>query len=248
MVPATLTSEQFSSYPPRARQLALDHLETLRLLPLAFLPGLLRELIDYDRKFPAEQAEITGELVFLSALTPQQTAECFSSFAKIRLSPAQEKVDWINQPLQFTEQLSAYLWSTHQMDTFRVAATAYGDRLRSGIPSSPPATSRLGIAVIGQGAQTPTFPLFRNLRQHGMYFSRVDPTDGLAHLLTLIAARAEAHSRTVQPLVHRWWSRPGSQPTRHLRLLRRPRARPHGSAQQDPNGSQHPRHGSRRAP
>jgi len=55
MLPRDLKTEQFAGYPPEARKLATSYLGTLQQLPLSFLPSLLRELIDYDFKFPAER-------------------------------------------------------------------------------------------------------------------------------------------------------------------------------------------------
>src|SRR5439155_21857705 len=152
-----------ASYPHKARKLAVAHLATLQQLPLSFAPSLLREVIDYDFKFPAERASIDHEFASLSSLTPAQFKEWFHSFSQLSLSPKFEKFDWINQPAQFVEQLSSYLWTTHQLDAFREAATAYGDRTR--IPTSPEPTAmrRLGIAIIGQGVQSYDQPLFRNL-------------------------------------------------------------------------------------
>ena len=51
MLPQDLKTEHFAGYPPEARKLVTNYLGTLRQLPLSFLPGLLRELIDYDFKF-----------------------------------------------------------------------------------------------------------------------------------------------------------------------------------------------------
>ena len=62
MLPHDLKAEQFSGYPPEARKLAVSNIETLRQLPLSFLPNLLREVIEYDFKFPAERAEVSREL------------------------------------------------------------------------------------------------------------------------------------------------------------------------------------------
>jgi len=51
----------------------------------------------------------------------------------------------------------------------------------------------MGIAIIGQGVTAPDEPLFRKLRPHGAYFSRVKPENGLKILLDSVAARAKAH-------------------------------------------------------
>ena len=96
-------------------------------------------------------------------------------------------------PAQFVEQQSAYLWSTHQLDAFRKAATEYGARLQSARLPHQPLLQRLGIAVIGQGVASYDGALFRNLRPHGTYFSHVKPDNGLALLLAAVADRAKAH-------------------------------------------------------
>jgi hypothetical protein len=65
---------------------------------------------------------------------------------------------------------------------------------------------RLGITVIGQGVTTPEEPLFRKLRPRGVYFSRVQPENGLKQLLDAVAARAKA-----QPAAHGHWYIDGGQ-------------------------------------
>ena len=58
MLPTQLAAESFASYPAEAKRIALGQITLLRRLPLAFVPLLLRELILYDWKFPAERREI----------------------------------------------------------------------------------------------------------------------------------------------------------------------------------------------
>jgi hypothetical protein len=214
MLPRDLKAEQFASYPPQARALVVSHLDALHQLPLSFLPSLLREVIDYDYKFPAERAAIERELANLSSLSPPQMTEWFQAFAQFSLSPKLENFDWINQPAQFVEQLSAYLWTTHQLDGFRQAAIVYGDRLQAAKPPEPIPQRRLGIAVIGQGVAAYEAPLFRNLRSHGAYFAHVKPDNGLQLLLNAVAARAQAH-----PVPYAHWYVDGGQQADHSPLL-----------------------------
>ncbi len=214
MLPRDLKAGQFAGYPPQARRLAVAHLGGLQQLPLSFAPSLLLEVIDYDFKFPAERARIDKELANLSSLSPQQVKEWFQGFEQISLSSKFEHLDWIDQPAQFVEQLSAYLWTTGQVDAFRKAATVYGDRLRSAAPPEPIPVRRLGIAVIGQGVTAYEAPLFRNLRPHGAYFGRVKPGNGLELLLNAAATRAEAH-----PIPYGHWYIDGGQPAGHNPLL-----------------------------
>src|SRR6201986_460950 len=134
MLPADLKAAQFAGYPPQARSLVGALLEALQQLPLSFLPSLLREVIDYDYKFPAECTAIDHELANLSSLSPAQVKDWFQAFAQFSVPTKLEQFDWINQPAQFVEHLSAYLWTTQQLDNFRKAAVAYGDRLQSTEP------------------------------------------------------------------------------------------------------------------
>jgi len=193
MLPRDLRAERFSGYPPEARKLAVNYVDTLRSLPLAFLPSLLRELIEYDFKFPAERKALQKELATLAALAGEESKQWLKAFAEISLSSKLENFDWVNSPAQFVEQLSAHLWTTRQLDAFRAAATEYANRLHAAVPPEPPPIPRLGIAVIGEGVEAYNEPLFRKLRPHGAHFSQIKPENGLKLLLESIAARAKAH-------------------------------------------------------
>jgi hypothetical protein len=193
MLPSDLKPEQFNGYPPEARKLVSGYVAALRRLPLSFLPSLLREAIEYDFKFPAERRALEKELANLDSLPAEQLKDWLQGFAQIRLSSQLEHSDWINAPAQFVEQLSSYLWTTHQLDAFRTAALAYADRLRVVVPQEKPPVPRLGITIIGQGVTANDEPLFRKLRPHGAYFRAVKPENGLELLLNVAAARAKAH-------------------------------------------------------
>jgi len=214
MLPRDLKPEQFAGYPPEARKLVTSYLVTLRQLPVSFLPSLLRELIDYDFKFPAERRAREKELANLGSFSPDQVKELLQAFDQIRLSPELEAFDWAKSPAQFVERLSAYLWSTHQLDAFRKASMDYADHLRSAVPPDLPAIPRLGITVIGQGVASYEEPLFRKLRPHGAYFSRMKPEDGLQQLLEAVAARAKSH-----PAPYGHWYIDGGEEADHASTL-----------------------------
>jgi len=193
MLPSDLKVEHFKGYPTLARKLVTENLATLRLIPLIVLPNLLREAIEYDFKFPAERKALEREIANLSSLSPDQRDEWFGAFKQIELSAALERFDWVNAPGQFVEQLSAHLWTTHQQDAFRKAATDYGNRLMASVPPELPPVPRLGISVIGQGVASNEIPLFRKLRAHGAYYRRVVAEHGLQYLLEFAAIRAKSH-------------------------------------------------------
>jgi hypothetical protein len=200
MLPRDLKPEQFERYPAEARRLVRNYLGAFQRLPLSFLPSLLREMIDYDYKFPAERKALERELANLDSLSTEQTQTWFHAFTLIEISPNLERFDWVNAPAQFVEQLSAHLWTTHQLDRFREAATDYADRLHQAVKPESPPIPRLGIAVIGQGVDASDEPLFRKLRPHGAHFIHVNPENGLQLLLDAVAARAKR-----QPLAYAHW-------------------------------------------
>ena len=214
MQPQDLQADQFAAYPPEARKLAVTNVKAFQQLPISFLPGLLREVIEYDFKFPAERIAIDKELANLNSLSPVQRTEWFQGFARLTLSSKLEHLDWVNHPAQFVEQESAYLWTTRQLDAFSLAATAYGDRLRASVPADKLPVRRLGIAVIGQGVISYDAPLFRNLRANGTYFSQVKPGNGLSLLITAVEARAKAN-----PAPYGHWYVDGGQAAQQSSLL-----------------------------
>ena len=193
MQPSDLKPEKFDSYLPEARKIVINYLPTLRQLPLSFVPGLLRELINFDYKFPAERKAHERELQYLSSLSASQLKEQFQGFAQIGMSRQLEEFDWVSSPAQFVERLSAHLWTTHQLDTFRQVSNEYADHLRTAVPPEAPPIPRLGISVIGEGVASYSDPLFRKLRAHGAYYAHINPDNGLQYLLDAVVARAKAH-------------------------------------------------------
>jgi hypothetical protein len=193
MTPDRLQAENFRSYPPQARETAVRHLDLLRRLPLGFVPLLLREVIAYDYKFPVEQRELDHQFAYLQAMSAQQLQQTMRPFAQLHISSEVERLDWIGVPADFSEQLTAHLWTTHQIDAFRAAAVEYVDRLNAARPEDRLPSHRLGIVVLGQGVTSNDYPLFRKLRPHGVHYRAVDPAGGFELILRALARRAAAH-------------------------------------------------------
>jgi hypothetical protein len=193
MLPSQLTAGSFSGYPTEARQLAGKNIALLQRLPLAFLPLLLRELIVYDWKFPAERVDLGRQFTYLGTLAGGAFEKAMSAFAQLKLARELEQTDWVNSPAIFSEQLSAHLWATHQIDTFRAAAVEYVQKVSASAADPALPTHRLGIAIIGQGVAKNDYRLFRKLRPQGVYFTQVKHTGGIQVLLDAVAARAKAH-------------------------------------------------------
>jgi hypothetical protein len=193
MLPADLTADSFRGYPPQARQIATEQVALLRELPISFVALLLRELIAYDWKFPAERKELDQQFTYLESQTAQARQQLMAAFARLRIAPELQQSDWVNAPVEFSEQLSSQLWATHQIDAFRAAAIDYMQKVHAAAPREPLPMPRLGLLVVGQGVAETKYRLFRKLRPHGVYFSNVRAENGVRVLLEFAAARAKAH-------------------------------------------------------
>ncbi len=191
--PQELNAANFGAYPPLAKQAALDHLDLLREMPTPFLALLLRELINWDWKFPAERKELDRQFTYLNSVSKEQRKLLFAPFAALKLSEALEAMDWVNAPAAFSEQLSAHLWATHQIDSFRTAAVDFFAKVTAAVPDKPPQMSRLAIVTLGLGVQGNKYPLFRKLRPYGTYFRRVNSENAWPALMDAVNARAKKH-------------------------------------------------------
>jgi len=175
-------------------------------MPLIFVASLLREAIAYDWKFPPEREAIDAQLNYLKSLDSPARTALFQSFAAISLDAQLEQTDWVHAPTLFSERLTAWLWSSHQIDAFHRAAMEYQKKFAEATPAHPPALPRMSIAVIGQGVQQASFPLFRKLRPHGVHFTAVNAAGGMETLLATVAARA---AKEASPYRH--WYLDGAQ-------------------------------------
>ncbi|HZQ53848.1 MAG TPA: hypothetical protein VFB14_16720 [Bryobacteraceae bacterium] len=193
MLPSALRAKHFNGYPPEAKQLIISHLALLQQLPLSLVPLLLREAIEYDWKFPAERRALDHQLAYLAGLSAEQLRQLTTRFAELRLPHNFEELDWVNHPQQFSEQLTAHLWASRQIDAFRRAAIEFGQKTDAAAAPEMPPVPRLAIAVIGKGVDEYPRPLFRKLRPWGVYFKQVNPEGGKKIILDAVVERAAAH-------------------------------------------------------
>jgi hypothetical protein len=191
MTPAQLTAVQFSSYPPQGKALVLEHLAALRVVPLSLLPTLLRDLQAYDWKFPPEQKEIVVRLKLLPA-----AKAALGAFAGIPVPDALERLPWITEPEQFLEQFTAYLWASHQIDAYHVAAKNFVQQFQASDAVAAPSTPRLVIVVIGRDAQKTAYPLFEKLQPHGQVLTQVDVASASSSILQVLSSRAKNFPET----------------------------------------------------
>ena len=212
MEPRTLVRENFRSYPPLAKGLACDHLALLRSLPVVLAAVLLREVIDFDVRFPRERADIEAQFTFLEGLSAGERSRLIKGFADLSLPSALVAEDWVRFPQKFEEDLSAYLWASKQHDAFRIVASQFTEALAEATPPSPPPARRWTVVVLGPELRKDGYPLFRKLRPHGVFYPHVENDGGMTTVLEELSARASA---TNLPYGH--WYVDGGMPEQGVR-------------------------------
>jgi hypothetical protein len=192
MRPSDLKASDFSRYRPLAHKAAVQYLSVLQQLPPAFLAFLLKEIISFDWKFPAERDELLSQLSYLQSLSPADRDREMAPFSHLRLTPELEAFDAVNLPSQYLEKLSSHLWASSQMDTFRTASEVYMKNFRTARPDQAPPMPRVAIVLFGNAVTLNDYPLFRKLRRQGTYFGKVDGANGLEQIVQLVGSRASA--------------------------------------------------------
>lgn len=207
MDPKDLRSKSFKQYPPQSQSFVAKYLDVLRRMPLILLALMLRQIIQYDWSFPAERRQLLLQFDFLKHMDGASFDTLMSPFSAIPLSAKLMEEDWIDHPQQFSEQLTAYLWSQRQIDTYHGAAQEYQQYLQKALGQTPPAIPRWTIVVIGKGASQTEYPLFRHLTPHGTLFTQLNPAGGLDTLFAEVRSRTQQH-----PLEYGHWYIDGGEP------------------------------------
>jgi hypothetical protein len=191
MQPSQLSTESFTTYPLEARTFAAQHLSLLQQLPLPLAIIMLRELINYDWRFPAERDSLNTQFTWLQGLPIAGRHNILAEFSSLTLSSDIASSPWVQRPQQASEDMTAHLWATHQVDAFHTAASNYAAAWRKAVPETAPSVPRLCIVIFGKELKAPDYPLFRKLRPHGTYYPRIDPSSDIASVLKVISGRAE---------------------------------------------------------
>jgi hypothetical protein len=207
MEASDLKPESFTRYSLEGRTLAAANIDLLRRVPLALLPLLLLRVQQAALAFPAERAELDAEIAALDAMDHPAFDALMQPFATLDLSANLKEMDWVDHPQQFTERLTAWLWSHHQIDRYHAAAESYRQLVQL-LPLRPlPSTPRWTFLLLGRGISHSDSPLFRKLAPHGTLFTNVDPAGGTEVLMAEATARAERH-----PIPYGHWYIDGGEP------------------------------------
>jgi hypothetical protein len=173
MRPDQLRPQSFGQYAALARKFAIQYLSLLQRLPLSICPSFLAQVQQLDTSFPSEQASLCWQCDFLLRMPQARFAELVAPFGEIRLSPELQASDWVQRPSSFVADLAAYLWSSGQIDQFRAASTA----IFAAIPERDIHPHRLTLIILGRGTETPSAPLFQQLKKRGVFLTALDHQD-----------------------------------------------------------------------
>ena len=164
----------------------------LQSLPVPLAAVLMQQISRAYRLFPAERRELDRTLKFLVPPRSQTAAEAVQAFAKLRLSPELQRLDWHSDPAGFVERMTAELWSTGQIGAFRDAAKLLVPSGSATESETLPLVPRFVVIVFDRrlyaAAENPI--LFRMLRPYGTFFPHADEDRGMEKLERWIAARA----------------------------------------------------------
>jgi hypothetical protein len=185
---AWLTAGSFATYPPKGRELATSHLTALRQIPITLLPVFLVELRVYDWKFPVEQEEIARRIEFAGA-----NPSSLDGFRGITVPAGLDNPDKVEDPQRFLSEMTAYLWSSLQMDAYRSAADRFVTLFSASAESIHPVLPRLVMVSVGKDAQPPAYPLFYKLRNFGQLKTNVRAEGAAQALLDMLSRRSQDH-------------------------------------------------------
>lgn len=188
----------------------------LETLPVPLAAVMLQQLARAGSLFPAEKRELDRTLHSLTPPRPDNAKRAVEMFATLRLSPELERLDWRSDAAGFLDKMTAELWSTGQIGTFREAAKLLAPSTMTAEQGAQ-ASKRRFVAIaldkrLSAVGKTPV--LFRMLRPYGTFFPHADDEYGAETLASWLAARANAHP---EPYTH-WqisgdiWKEPAAAP------------------------------------
>ena len=132
---------------------------------------------------------------------PEQRARLLAPFQQISIPPALAAKDWVGSPQPFLAELTAYLWSSSQIDAYRRAAQ---DLLAVPLDQTPQ-KSRLAIVIVGKDASRLARSSFASSRRMASRCTMCNgPPETPQHLHAALQQHAGVAGGTIRSLVHRW--------------------------------------------
>ena len=192
MTPAALSPGSFAGYSATGRAFGVKHLALLRRLPLAVCPSFLQQILNLETSFPAERSSLRLQCEGLEQLDPGRFDALVSPLADIKLSDELKGMDWVKTPKEFVTVLTAWLWSSGQVNHFRAATTA----LFAAVPTEQDPVHRLIIVVLGKGAEVDETTAMRKLARNGVTLNALRFDGAWSEIRAAMVARARADSES----------------------------------------------------
>jgi hypothetical protein len=185
MIPRELKPEDFRLYNEQSRIFAVHYLAVLRRIAPAACPSFLLQINNIPTSFPAETQSLTTRLDTLQSMPAPDFNAHTATLRGIELPVELLRRDWINDPATFITAMTAYLWSSGQIDRFREGTQS----LFAALPEPQSNDDRLLIVVAGQDARPAESDLGK-LRKHGLLVQNLVEPDTPARLLQAVQERA----------------------------------------------------------
>jgi hypothetical protein len=203
MTPDELRAESFAHYPAAGRDFAVQSLDLLRRLPVAICPSFLEQILQLDTSFPAERESLRRQRDALLQLPAAEFSSLVAPLAQLSIPAQLRDSDWVRSPAAFITDLTAYLWSSGQIDRFRSAV----QKLFAAIPDRTLSPHRLTIVALGRDAHVDTTPLLQKLRSRGVLLTALQSQQMPEQIYEVFARHAQGSS---EPYAH--WYVDGGEP------------------------------------
>jgi hypothetical protein len=206
MKPSDLTPENFAAWAPRAKAFAVDHLPLLRKLPLALCPSFLSQIRDLDTSFPAECSTLEHQCESLERMPVTEFDALMKPFFALALSDTLQARHWLSEPTAFVAALTAVLWTSGQIDSFRRASSD----LFAAMPKATEKDPRLVIVVLGKDAPVQPERVLRKLRPGGVFLDGLRKEDAWVQITHVLGS----HAKTSSP--YKAWYIDGGDPRQEI--------------------------------
>jgi hypothetical protein len=185
-------------------------------LPVPLAAVMMQQIARSGSLFPSEKRELDRTLQSLTKPRPDNAKRAVELFATLRLSPELQLLDWRSDAAGFVDKMTAELWSSGQIETFREAAKLLAPSAITTEQGTQVPKPRVVVIALGRHLTTveKTPVLFRMLRPYGTFFGHADDENGAETLASWLAGRANTHP---EPYAH-WqisgdiWKEPATAP------------------------------------